>query len=67
MQEFKEMAKEYILAIPTLNKEELDNGLKCFNLGYLNVTYEHPADETIAVSLVKYVHKKYHDREFELI
>lgn len=66
MQEFKQMAKELLLALPTLNQEELDNAQKCFNIGYLTVKYENPADEFMAVALVKHVNIKCLDREFEL-
>jgi len=37
-EEFKQMAKQFRLAAPTLNLDELDNAWKCLGLGYLNMS-----------------------------
>lgn len=67
MQEFKQMAKEFLMAMPTLNFEELENGWKMFGISYLTVVQENKVDETISVSLFNYVLRKYNEAEFKLI
>lgn len=37
-EEFKQMAKEFRLAAPTLDIDELDNAWKCLGLAYLGMT-----------------------------
>jgi hypothetical protein len=66
IEEFKRGAKEFLEALPTLNSDELENGLKCFNILYLNCDLSDPINEILAVGLVRFVHKRALDREFEL-
>lgn len=60
-EQLKHMAVDYLRALPTLGDDEAENALKCFNLHYLGVQYEHPSEQVMAVALVKFVGKKYLD------
>lgn len=64
-QEFKQMAKEFHEAAPTMNLEELDNSWKCLGLAYLGMTEEvwvHSAS-----TLLKMECKTFWKREEELL
>lgn len=65
-EQLKHMAVDYLKALPTLDADGAENALKCFNLHYLGCQYEHPSEQVLAVSLVKYVGKKYLDRDIQL-
>lgn len=65
-EELKRLAAEFLKAIPNLDEDGLDNGLKCFDLHYLHVTFEAPADPILAASLLKYVHKQYWARVMDI-
>jgi hypothetical protein len=66
IEDFKRGAKEFLEALPTLNADELENGLKCFNLLYLTCDLSEKVNEIVAVGLVRFVHKRVFDREFDL-
>jgi hypothetical protein len=36
---FKNLSKEYFLALPTLDYEGIENGFKCLGLAYLGCTF----------------------------
>lgn len=59
VEQLKKLAVELLKEMPSLDVDGLDNGVKCFNLHYLGVKYEHEYEETIVLGLVRYVHKKY--------
>lgn len=63
-QEFKQMAKEFNEAAPTLNLEELDNAWKCLGLGYLGM-YEQMWQSSAAM-LLNMMCRVYTTREIEL-
>lgn len=64
--ELRSMASEYLKALPRLNGDQVENGLKMFNIAYLNT--RGPAYEMgLAVSLWDYVSRKAVEREAELL
>ena len=66
-EELKKIAVEFLKAAPTLDLDELENGLKCFHLHYLGCQYQNKAEEAMAPGLFHYVGKKYFDAEFALM
>lgn len=67
----KKMASEFCKALPTLNLEEAENGMKCFGLAYLGC--EHPDDlrgranrDAGAPALLRIVSKEYMKYEWKL-
>lgn len=71
-EELKKMTAEFVRAMPTLNLEELDNGMKCFGIAYLGC--EFPDDiignanrNAAAPAIFRIVSKLYMDREWELL
>lgn len=65
--ELKRMAAEFVKAIPALDMDELDNGLKCFHLAWLNMEPKRKPDEVMARGLLYYVMAHYNERERSLI
>jgi len=62
----KRLAKEFLDALPTANIEEADNGLKCFQLAYLNGEFTE-AEQYQAAILLQIISKKFLHREAELV
>lgn len=58
-EQLKGHAAEFLKAIPTANLEELNAGMKCFNLFYLDAKYEQPHERPMAVSLLEYVQRQF--------
>lgn len=58
-EELKGHAVEFLKALPSLDLDGLDNGLKCFDLFYLGCTYDHPAENVMVIGLLEYVHRQY--------
>jgi hypothetical protein len=63
-EEFKRAYKEFDTALPTMNRDELDNSFKCLGLMYLNLTEE--MWRSSAAIVWKWASDKYRDRDFEL-
>ena len=68
----KRMSSEFVKAMPTLNLDELDNGMKCFGIAYLGCDF---ADDLMgranreagAPALFRLVSHLYMKRELELL
>ena len=63
-EEFKQRVKQFIVAAPTLNFDELDNGFKAIGLSYLGMQedmWQHSASIALKMATKTYV-----DREVEL-
>ena len=63
-QEFKNMAKEFREAVPTLDIDQLDNAWKCLGLAYLGLS--EPMWQSSAAMLLNMEAKTYMRREHEL-
>ena len=68
----RKMAGEFIKALPDLNIEQADNGMKCFGLAYLGCKF--PDDvlgrcnrDAGAPALLRIVSREYMTREIELM
>lgn len=62
----KRMAKDFLDALPTATLEQADNGLKCFNLGYLNLE-ANDLDRYQASLLFQLIGRKFLEREGQLL
>jgi hypothetical protein len=62
----KKMALSFIQAAPTANREALDNGWKCFTLGFIGMESKRDADRTMALGLFDFVERRYCERDMEL-
>ena len=67
----KRMASEFHKALPTLNDDELENGMKCFSLAYLGCEFPNDVrgranQDAGAPALLRIVSRKYLDRKLQL-
>ena len=63
-EEFKQMAKEFHYAAPTMNLDELDNAWKCLGLGYLGMS--EPMWQNSAAMLLNMEARIFVEREADL-
>ncbi len=63
-QEFKERSRDFFLAAPTLDLDELDNAFKCLGLSYLGMN--EPMWINSAATVMRLAANKYMERELEL-
>jgi hypothetical protein len=64
--ELRKVAAEYIKAIPGANQEELEAGLKCFQLHYLGMQVQHDHEIAGASALFRIVSREYMNAELAL-
>lgn len=64
-EEFKQMAKEFRMAAPTMDLDELDNAWNCLGLAYLGMTEDMWRNS--AAIVLKMEMRTFMDREEELL
>lgn len=65
--ELRKVASDFLKAIPEANLEELDAGLKCFNLHYLGLTTQNPLETHQAAILFNLVGSSYLKAEHSIL